>query len=94
MNEVAVFPVYVIISLSIFNSPYESGNPVVWFTLIISSYAYKKEDIKTGDSGVALFGALTVCFSTKEISATVDIFLRDEIWSAKYVVPYSRSSDS
>ena len=47
-----------------------------------------------GDSGVALFGALTVCFSTREISETVDIFLRLETCSAKYVVPYSRSSDS
>ena len=48
----------------------------------------------TGDSGAIPFGTLTVCFSTKEISATVGIFLRDEIWSAKYVDPYSRSSDS
>jgi len=47
--------------------------------LITSSYAYKKEDVRTGDSGVALFGALTVCFSTKDMSETVDIFLRDEI---------------
>ena len=29
VNEVAVFPVYVIISLSIFSKPYLSGNPVV-----------------------------------------------------------------
>ena len=39
VNEVAVFPVYVIISLSIFKRPYLSGKPVVWFTLIISSNA-------------------------------------------------------
>ena len=39
VNEVSVFPVYVIISLSIFKRPYFYGKPVVWFTLIISSYA-------------------------------------------------------
>ena len=38
-----------------------------------------KDDKRTGDSGIALFGALTVCFSTKEMSETVDIFLRLEI---------------
>ena len=94
VNDVDVFPVYVIISLSIFSNPYLSGKPVVWFTLIISSYAYTREDVTTGDSGAAPFGTLTVCFSIKEISATVDIFLRLEICSAKYVVPYSCSSDS
>ena len=52
---------------------------MVSFTLITSSYAYIKDDIVTGDSGVRLFGALTVCFSTKEISETVDIFLREDI---------------
>ena len=85
---------YVIISLSIFSNPYLSGKPVVWFTLITSSYAYTKEDIIIGDSGAVPFGTLTVCFSTKEISETVDIFLRLEICSAKYVVTYSCSSDS
>ena len=65
------------ISLSIFKRPYVSGNPVVWFTLITSSNAYVKDDKITGDSGVVLFGALTVCFSTKEISATVEIFFND-----------------
>ena len=31
-NEVSVFEVYVIISLSIFSNPYLVGNPIVWFT--------------------------------------------------------------
>ena len=83
VNEVAVFPVYVIISLSIFKRPYVSGNPVVWLTLITSSNAYVKDAKTTGDSGVVLFGAGTVCFSTKEILATVEIFFNDEILSAK-----------
>ena len=43
MNDVEVFPVYVIISLSIFKRPYESGNPFVPFgngsTVIVLSYA-------------------------------------------------------
>ena len=37
VKEVSVFPVYVIISLSIFKRPYFSGKPVVWFTLITLS---------------------------------------------------------
>ena len=39
VNEVAVFPVYVIISLSIFKRPYVSGNPPSRFTVISSSNA-------------------------------------------------------
>ena len=43
VNDVEVFPVYVIISLSIFRRPYESGNPFVPFgnasTVIVLSYA-------------------------------------------------------
>ena len=42
VKEVSVFPVYVIISLSIFKRPYESGNPFVPFgnasTVIVLSY--------------------------------------------------------
>ena len=68
VNDVEVFPVYVMISLSIFKRPYVSGNPVVWFTLITSSNAYVKDDKITGDSGIVLFGAGTVCLSLIHIS--------------------------
>ena len=74
--------------------PYLSGNPSPWFTVISSSKAYVNDVRKTGFSGDVLFGAETVCFSTNEMSETEDICLRDEIWSDKYVAPYSRSSDS
>ena len=83
VNEVLVFPVYVMISSSIFSNPYLSGNPVVWFTLITSSYAYKSEDKITGDTGVRLSGGVTVWFSTKDISETVFMFLKDAKLSDK-----------
>ena len=56
---------------------------MVWLTLFTSSNAYVKDDKITGDSGIVLFGAGTVCFSTKEISAIVEIFFNDAILSAK-----------
>ena len=44
---------------------------------MISSNAYVNDDKRTGDSGLVLFGVGIVCFSTKEMSDTVEIFFND-----------------
>jgi len=44
VNEVAVFPVYVIISLSIFKRPYSEGNPLVLATVIVVSVSEISDD--------------------------------------------------
>ena len=65
--------------MSIFKSPYVSGNPSPLSTVISSSNAYVNDFRRGGFYGMALFGAGTVWFSTKEMSATVEIFFNEEI---------------
>ena len=69
--------------MSIFKSPYVSGNPSPLSTVISSSNAYVNYFRRGGFSGMELFGAGTVCFSTREMSATVEIFFNNEVWSLK-----------
>ena len=78
VKEVAVLPVYVIISFPIFIRPYEFGNPAVLLTLITSSILKTTSDVV---GAVAIKGS-----SLKE-----SISFRLAILDARSTVPYSCS---